>query len=374
MQAHTEENKTAVPQSRLHIPELDGIRGLAILAVLVFHFRMLIPQQSGLEYAWLKSLAPLWCGVNLFFVLSGFLITGILLDAKGSTNYFTSFYWRRLLRIFPLYYATLLVVAWIASRSSNPEITNFNTEQIWFWTYLSNWRAASQSISDFLPHLWSLAVEEQFYLVWPLAVLLCSRKILIQVCAFLLFASLAYRAGAVALDATRYAYFATPSRAGELACGALGALAMRDVSLRTWVDRHTRALAVVGAVITLVALLAGGGFEANKGIVDTLGVFGLSVLFGLLVLRAPGLHGLRSPAMVWLGKYSYGIYMLHPFVQKTESPLLRGFLGQQPLALRVPLTAVAMGAGILVSCAAAWASYHVLEAPFLRMKRFVRGV
>ena len=125
-----------------------------------------------------------WIGVDLFFVLSGFLITGILYDAKGGPHYFRNFYMRRSLRIFPLYYAFLILIFAVMPllRASGADHVG---KQVWMWTYLSNVlfaRVGWEGMPAHTTHLWSLAIEEQFYLLWPLLVWLASRRRLIQLC------------------------------------------------------------------------------------------------------------------------------------------------------------------------------------------------
>lgn len=171
-----------------HIPELDGLRGLAILLVFAGH-----TAQFGSQYS--ETTNPLMSflgrntglGVDLFFVLSGFLITGLLYDAKESSGYFRTFYARRTLRIFPLYYATLAIVA--ALKFGFPDVFALKTltsEAQWAnWTYTSNILIALKdwgSEPGYLGHFWSLAVEEQFYVVWPVVVLAIRRERLIQTC------------------------------------------------------------------------------------------------------------------------------------------------------------------------------------------------
>jgi peptidoglycan/LPS O-acetylase OafA/YrhL len=175
---------------RTHIPALDGLRGLAIIAV-VWHNSALTGSGAGMsELAKFISLFANmgWVGVQLFFVLSGFLITGILLDEKGAPRQLHNFYMRRVLRIFPLYYAVLLVAfivlpalgdrpAWSVANKSN---------EIWYWLYLVNWDIPIEGGGGGLSHFWSLAVEEQFYLLWPLAVIALSRSALSRLCLVLI--------------------------------------------------------------------------------------------------------------------------------------------------------------------------------------------
>ena len=170
-------------RSRSHLPGLDGIRGLAILMVMFSHFIVVGKNLDPLS-PFGRFLHSGYLGVDLFFVLSGFLITGILIDSKITPNYFRVFYMRRALRIFPLYYL-LLAVSWLTvvfiTPQDKPLLTGVDS-MAWFWLYASNigmavkgdWLNSPTWVG--LGHFWSLAVEEQFYLVWPLLVYLMPVK------------------------------------------------------------------------------------------------------------------------------------------------------------------------------------------------------
>jgi peptidoglycan/LPS O-acetylase OafA/YrhL len=166
---------------RMHYPALDGLRGIAILLVVLYHNFSFIP---FLNYGWL--------GVDLFFVLSGFLITEILLSKRNARNYFKNFYTRRMLRIFPLYYLCLILFILILPTLKNfPFNFNFYTgNQLWFWFYIENWLLILKPWGDstlVLNHFWSLAVEEQFYLIWPIVVVFIRKpKHLLWLCTSLL--------------------------------------------------------------------------------------------------------------------------------------------------------------------------------------------
>lgn len=147
--------------SHARVPELDGIRGIAILLVLFYHafaFSMQNSAWSGIPHWVLIATGFGWAGVDLFFVLSGYLITGVLLRGVGKPNYFRNFYARRALRILPLYYLILILVAVIYSGSLGYVSVSF--------FYLSN-MAPIFGVAASYPVLWSLAVEEHFYLIWP---------------------------------------------------------------------------------------------------------------------------------------------------------------------------------------------------------------
>lgn len=152
-----------------NMPTLEGLRGLAILTVMVHNVG--IPGGVDPDGPVTKLLRLLvnsgWVGVQLFFVLSGFLITGILVDEKGRPHQFRNFYMRRTLRIFPLYYFTLALMLWLAPALGYAPawLEQDRAHQIWYWTYTENWAWPLIQIGNGLGHFWSLAVEEQFYLV-----------------------------------------------------------------------------------------------------------------------------------------------------------------------------------------------------------------
>ena len=224
---------TETEASRLtgRIPVLDGWRGFAILVVILHNGGFIayeLDGPSGLVVVLTNTvLASGWVGVQLFFVLSGFLITGILVDTAGAPRFFRSFYLRRTLRIFPVYYAFLAVYFLVVPLlpGGAPPGEGQLADQLWYWTYLSNWLPLLEHPSGPLNHLWSLAVEEQFYLVWPLLVVVSGRRFPWVVLFFVVAAPLSrlgmHRAG---LE-PEYLYHFTNARADALAIGALVALA-----------------------------------------------------------------------------------------------------------------------------------------------------
>ena len=172
------------------------MRGLAILLVILFHHTLMRPE-TLFDRVYVNLARLGWSGVDLFFVLSGFLITGLLVDAKGGPHYYRNFYVRRTLRIFPLYYAflffTLRVAPWLwpdTELAAMARQSMAGRSEAWYWLYGSNVLfAQDQNFGH--PNLavtWSLAIEEQFYLVWPLVVALTSRRTLIWTCGGLIVA------------------------------------------------------------------------------------------------------------------------------------------------------------------------------------------
>jgi len=191
------EQRTEVAAGDKRIPVLDGVRGIAIAMVMLFHFDFLYHLHFTAADASLplldelvsKTLGAGWSGVDLFFVLSGFLITGILYDAKGpARRFFGSFYARRALRIFPAYYGFLALLVIALPLVGEPDPSHRIAAALpWYGSYLTNIREAiDPGIRGdvlFVGHIWSVAVEEQFYLLWPAFVFLFSRRTLLWVCA-----------------------------------------------------------------------------------------------------------------------------------------------------------------------------------------------
>ena len=353
------------------IPELDGVRGLAISLVLLFHLQVPL---FGIG----------WCGVDLFFVLSGYLITSILLASKGSQRYFETFYARRILRIFPLYFSALFVVFCVAL----PIAWHFRmaravplTEQLWYWLYLSNWRNASGHIIYYLSHFWTLAVEEQFYLVWPIIVFLLSRRSLASFCLGIVVVCLLLRS-ILCWDGanTELIHRGTVFRMDALAWGGLIALMNSGEELAGRLRPLLRTGAYV-ALALLVIILISSGPSALSVPMLSVGYTALGLASASLVWRASANSGrdrlanriLGARPLRELGKYSYGIYVLHYPV------VILLLIAKAKVAVRFPL---AEETGILLfltavvgfgaSYAAALLSWNLLEKRVLRFKERFR--
>jgi peptidoglycan/LPS O-acetylase OafA/YrhL len=362
-----------------HVPVLDAIRGLAILLVLINHFIGEIPFPNSFLGRIIDSLAKsTWVGVDLFFVLSGFLITGILYDTLGSRNYFRAFYARRFLRIFPLYYGFLfLVIAF-----SRPLQIEWHGRQYLYLAYLQNTGIARHIFSIPLSpclsinHLWSLAVEEQFYFVWPAVVFLCRNRLrLMGLAIALVLGSIAVRILMVHLHAPLGSiYTFTPARADSLMMGAILALAMRS-SPQTRSSLSRAALWVLPGSLALLLALAWPDRRLNWENAR-IAIFGytLLALAGAALIVLSLMHrrvqaAINQPVMRQLGKYSYGIYVLH-------YPILT-FLYYLDLPGRVGFEGGALGPRLLTSATAATASillavlsFQFYESRFLRLKRY----
>lgn len=365
------------------IPGLDGLRATAFLLVFAFHMDYL---RVG------------WTGVSLFFVLSGFLITGILLEMKkrfAPKDFFIKFYGRRCLRIFPVYYFYLLlmtgVTAWLITRAYQPELMQVFQDQVGYAAlYVYNFFFATTAFRDnsFLAHFWSLSVEEQFYIYWPLLIFLTPEKYVKALCLAFIFLGPVFRivfylfhsSGAAPFLAVSPGVAVYPLPFSHVDAFALGA----------FISRHPIRWARL-QFFALAGLIPAIGFTAQylaTGYVGSLSAFGFPMflthgyqfLWGYSVLNyffAVLIYGvaregwaraiLEWAPMRYLGRISYGLYVYHyPLIWFVGRI---GDLGVNPSYLK-PLTALL---AFCASLAMASASYFLLERPALNLKdRFFR--
>jgi peptidoglycan/LPS O-acetylase OafA/YrhL len=363
------------------IPELDGIRGIAIGMVLLHHYfygAIQARPATALSYALLSGRLT-WSGVDLFFVLSGFLIGGILLDARESTNYFRVFYTRRFFRIVPIYFLCLVGAASLAYviRSVHADGMMWMLKDHLPWIpypfFLQNFWMATRTTFGMvgLGVTWSLAVEEQFYLTLPLLVRILNPRNLVLV----------VTAGIVAAPILRVAFHAfwpdhhyswvviMVCRADALLLGVLGAIAMRSAKWRDVLARNREAFRVA------LAVLAAGFAYMTWRAADPYGLVMLRVgftwlallylsvlLYGLLFRDGWISRCLRWSWLKWLGSIAYGTYLLHELVRGLLFGVLLSRTPQIASISGLMVSLLALGI-TLITCQLSW---RYFEKPLIK--------
>ena len=367
------------PGGERHIEALDGFRGFALLVVLFHHLFWSNTQSGNPIFDFISQIrAASFVGVNLFFALSGFLITGILLDTRTDGNYFKAFYARRALRIFPLYYGFLIFLFLL----TRPLHFQWNGWQYYYLTYSANlalWRDVPLVVQPFnIDHFWSLNVEEQFYLVWPFLIYrIKSISRLLHVALAGCLVVLLIRVALVLLR-SRFpnpylAYSPTFSCADNLLYGCAVALLMqspwKQITLR-WAPQ----IFAISAVILLTLFLVLHGFEVPNPIVSTVGFSLVGILSASLIgmiLSAGSLTArfFSSSILRFFGRYSYGLYVYHYSIAGWISQPLRIWFISHNVHKALALTGSALIIGV-ISTIIAVLSYQLFENRFLKLKRY----
>jgi peptidoglycan/LPS O-acetylase OafA/YrhL len=374
---------TSLLQFRGRIPALDGLRGLAVLMVMVAHFNQEVLLKQ--YHPWLGPLVTkfaetgVW-GVELFFVLSGFLITGILLDTKENHRYFRNFYARRILRVVPLYYGTLMVVFFIMPlfTSMDEAARIISTHQWRLWLYVTNVPGGpGWDTSDLVKfgHFWSLAVEQHFYLLWPVVVYFVPRRRLPVVCFGLVaLGTVARVIVAMGGDVCAVLRWSTVYRIDGLAVGSFVAILVRREELHArmlyWAGRGAVVLGLaffmVGLIprsvapmrlITVIAVPIAVCFFASLLV--------LSINIGQAVIPVT----MQIPVLMSFGKYSYGLYVIHGLLR----PQCWKWFPPNCLVAITPIPILgiflSMAMGVATCYAIAFVSWHLYESQFLRLKK-----
>jgi peptidoglycan/LPS O-acetylase OafA/YrhL len=376
----------AHPLLRPFYPALDGLRAFAFLSVFLSHYGPLMWPGSSWDWG--------WTGVDIFFVLSGFLITGILYDSIHRKRYFKDFYIRRSLRIFPLYYCLWLVVILLSPLlhvqwnryviamagyfgnffvvSSTPGLQHSDPGMIAY----SSLRHHAQTNYLNIRAFWSLCVEEQFYAVWPAVIYFVrSRRTLLRICLLIVAALPFLRALSLhwvpEVTGHRMLYFNTFARADTLLAGAAIALLLRGPTMPVDLLRRSAMPAAIGAPLVLAMCLWSAthyGLVLHQDtIVETIGYTLIALAAsGMLVLaldsstRLNLLLGLKP--LRYLGRISYGMYIFHALL----GPI---FSASEPSFVRHHVTFLFLPVAFLCIAAIASLSFRYLESPFLRLKQ-----
>lgn len=356
-------------KNRNHYPALDGLRGVAILLVVFLH-----------NFGFMNYFFFGWLGVDLFFVLSGFLITEILLNTVGKPGFLKNFYMRRILRIFPLFYLALVICLLILPNIKSLHLnTDYYTgNQVWLWTYLQNWLYVfKEPYGDkILLHTWSLAVEEQFYMFWPLLVLLLKKpRYLLTAMLFILVSVCVARfvIWNYQVEDLAYSSLYTFTRIDGLCIGSIVALLQK---INTgFLKKYTALIVLLMAGINFAFYFINNMQGFTLPYLAFAGYTTFAVLFGILVYEAVIGESklirilLDNKVLKFFGRISYGLYVWHWPVyillfDYCRNKITAGnfFSSIQPAELisAIFVTLVA----ILVSLL----SYHYFEKPFLKLK------
>lgn len=360
---------TAAP--RAYYPALDILRGLAIIIVVLYHNFDNVP---FFRFGWL--------GVDLFFALSGFLITDLLLKSRDSQYYFRNFYIRRFLRIFPLYYLVLALfftLSPILFSEKGPEttFTYYDENKVWFWSHFQNWLLVHKGPAPvpFLSHFWSLAIEEQFYLFWPLLLFFIKklnvlRNVIIGLIATAIIIRITtWMASPHEVEAF---YCSTFTRMDSLLMGCLLAVHMKQgFEVPKWLIKT-----ITAGFICLIAasLLLFGNLRQDNLLFPTIGysltaAFFTCMLYVLLKKEESLVNILsKMKPLSFIGRISYGMYVYHIPIY-----LVLGALLSEPLKLQIgsnALTALIISAlSVILTIAASAASFYIVERPILNLKK-----
>ena len=359
---------TAVNSNRFYYPALDGLRGVAILLVIIYHnFNFINQSQFG------------WLGVDLFFVLSGFLITTILLNDAGSPHFLKNFFIRRILRIFPLYFLCLIIflILFPFLGLYKKELSFFIANQWWLWTYLQNWLYSLFLTDDakMLTHLWSLAVEEQFYLIWPFIILLVKKPgklffIMLTVLFLVFFGrSLLWFSHITDLN---YTTLYTFTRIDGICIGSMVALLMRFRP--GLIGKYMAIIVLTLACINFVFYFLNQSKKNDYPYLSFVGYTTFCAMFGLLVHEIVSgnnkiLNNILSISPLrFLGKISYGFYVFHWPVYVITWQYFSAFchdtLHLTDATSKLGASLLSTGLGFIISII----SYYSFELFFLRLK------
>lgn len=364
---------------------LDGLRCIAVIWVVLHNMGNRVLDESNAVFIRLLDVAlgTGWMGVQLFFVLSGYLITRILLASRGTEGALRIFFLRRVLRIFPVYFLLLALMIFVVPLSGimPPGWAELAArQQTYLWTYTINWVMPFFD-ENCLPHLWSLGVEEQFYLFWPLLVLFLPITMLPRLFVALIVIATVVRS-ALFLGGDTWmmdaGYYWTITRIDALAAG--GLLAWFTTPGRNGIPRAWLAGMTVSAAVAMLAIIGiTHEFASSKAGISLLNQTIAGLLFfgviGLVTMPGPANRVsslLASRPMASIGRISYGIYLFH-------LPVIQAWTNLNPLPMdqsgniaRFAAILVNLGAVTVISVVIAAISWTLFERPILSLKRFLR--
>lgn len=356
--------------SKSRIPELDGLRGLALLMVLTYHLVnnpiLLIPSTSILEKVILKTTYFTYSALDLFFVISGYLIAKILIENRGSPKFFKVFYLRRVLRILPLFY--LLLACYVLLKQSginDPEGFLFGNElPIWsYFAYIPNYMMAYSETygSRILTPTWSLGVDEQFYLIAPAIIFLFKKKWIPYLVIPLIIAAPFFRAST---DLYYMKILPFQMRMDSLFVGVLLAYFVCECDLVNRLKKQ--GLLVFILILSISLIIIGLTYKHKIGVLDhSLFNFLYAIILIAIICFRKGFVGklLRLKAFQFLGLISYGVYLFHQFISGILHAVL---LNQQPRLNNLNDLGVMLLA-LILSILLGYVLHILIEKPLIKL-------
>ena len=356
---------------RQYYPTLDILRGLAISIVVFYHnFRTVSFFRFG------------WMGVDLFFVLSGFLITDILLKTRETRFYFRNFYIRRVLRIFPLYYLVLFLFFTLSpilfkQQGSNTVFSYYQSNSTWYWTYFQNWLMVKKGPPPvpFLSHFWSLAIEEQFYLLWPFMIFFIKNtKTIKRIIAGLILLAIITRLTVWIMyphEVEKF-YCSTFTRMDSLLMGCFLAVHIREgneISMKL-----VKGVITCFGMLRVGSLLVFGNLRQDNLLFPTVGYSLTAAFFTSLVYLVLRYENAimgwvkHLSALRFAGKISYGMYVYHIPIYLVLCNLLSKAIADTSQSL-IGNRLFVSGLSVLLTVAASTISFYLLERPILNLKK-----
>jgi peptidoglycan/LPS O-acetylase OafA/YrhL len=346
-----------------YIKEFDGWRGVGILFVILAH--------SATQY-----FIGAWIFMEMFFVMSGFLITGILVDTKPKPGYYKNFMARRIVRVFPLYYLSLIIFFFVLPETWM-DFSYYNNRQAWYWLYGTNWLMSieGRSPTQTIDHFWSLAIEEQFYITWPLMVWIFSRKNLVRFCLFLFVASYIFRNIGLQLGfVIPFPYVATLGRMEPIVLGSLIALLVR--SNKSILEKITPYVLLIFGLLSIVSFIYAGSFHMDHPVnyrftytmVDIFfaGMITLTLSSNLPVLLR---RIFRHPFIIKVGVMSYGLYIFHNIIfSLVEHNYKTSFV--QLTGNEIAGHAAVVVCALLITAPVVYTIHKYIEVPLWKFKRY----
>ena len=366
-----------IPYHQNRIPALDGLRGLAILLVISFHY---LPLTGKFNLG--------WSGVDLFFVLSGFLITGKLLDSIISPGYFSHFYRNRILRIFPVYYLTLILfftaVFFIAKNEHKQVLDSYREHWLSYFTFTENWTFIFFGLpkDKYLTHFWTIAIEEQFYIVWPFLIYFFrNKKKLIRLL-------LAVISSVVLLRI--FLFFQNSSRSGSLAVifnsfcrmdsfimGALVSVTIRSGPMIP--IQRVRLILFTSFLLVVLGTLIVANAKAVNPFFSTVGFTLLAVFYACLLCltlqtgNSPFIRFLTIPFLRFCGRISYGLYIFHWPILLILGTKLNNWGALQMPGHQFQVNLLTLLLCLLTTFMISTVSFYYFESYFLRLKKQVNS-